>query len=140
VPLIVRDPRLPAAQRGATRDEFALNVDLAPTILAAAGLEAPAGMQGLDFAPLYLATRKPAWRDEFFYEHAIIRNVDFVPASEALVRRHEKYFYWPDFQREQLFDLAADPDEQHDLANDPQQSARLAALRARFNELKQSSQ
>jgi arylsulfatase A-like enzyme len=140
VPLIVRDPRLPAAQRGTTRDEFALNVDLAPTILAAAGLEAPAVMQGRDFSPLYLAAAKPAWRDEFFYEHAIIRNADFIPASEALVRRHEKYFYWPDFQREQLFDLAADPHEQHDLAKDPAQSARLAALRARFNELKQSSQ
>jgi arylsulfatase A-like enzyme len=97
-------------------------------------------MQGRDFSPLYLAAAKPAWRDEFFYEHAIIRNADFIPASEALVRRHEKYFYWPDFQREQLFDLAADPHEQHDLAKDPAQSARLAALRARFNELKQSSQ
>lgn len=139
VPLIVRDPRLPAAQRGTTRDEFALNVDLAPTILAAAGLEAPAGMQGRDFAPLYLAATKPAWRDEFFYEHAIIRNADFIPASEALVRRHEKYFYWPDFQREQLFDLAADPQEQHDLANDPAAASRLASLRARFNELKQAS-
>lgn len=139
VPLIVRDPRLPAAQRGTTRDEFALNVDLAPTILAAAGLEAPAGMQGRDFAPLYLAATKPAWRDEFFYEHAIIRNVNFIPASEALVRRNEKYFYWPDFQREQLFDLATDPHEQNDLAKDPSQSARLATLRERFNELKRSS-
>ena len=85
------------------------------------------------------AANKPAWREEFFYEHAIIRSVDFIPASEALVRRHEKYFYWPDFQREQLFDLVADPQEQHDLANDAKQSGRLAALRARFNELKQAS-
>jgi arylsulfatase A-like enzyme len=139
VPLIVRDPRLPADQRGTTRDDFALNVDLAPTILAAAGLEAPARMQGRDFAPLYLAAAKPDWRDEFFYEHAIIRNVSFIPASEALVRRNEKYFYWPDFQREQLFDLASDPQEQHDLANDPAAATRLASLRARFNELKQAS-
>ena len=139
VPLIVRDPRLPVAQRGTTRDAFALNVDLAPTILAAAGLTAPSGMQGSDLAPLYLTAAKPEWRTEFFYEHATIRNLDFIPASEALVRRHEKYFYWPDFQYEQLFDLASDPHEQQDLARDPAQSARLAALRARFNELKQAS-
>ncbi len=54
VPLIVRDPRLPAARRGQVRGEFTLNVDLAPTLLAAAGLPAPSGMQGHNLAPLYL--------------------------------------------------------------------------------------
>ncbi len=39
VPLIVRDPRLPIARRGITRDQLALNLDVAPTIVAAAGLE-----------------------------------------------------------------------------------------------------
>ena len=46
-----------------------------------------ARMQGRDFAPLYLAAEKPTWRDEFFYEHATIRNTDFIPSSEALVRK-----------------------------------------------------
>ncbi len=140
VPLIVRDPRLPATKRGGTLDEFALNVDLAPTILAAAGVSAPAGMQGSDFAPLYLAASKPAWRTEFFYEHPTIRNVEFIPSSEALVRRDVKYFFWPDFRREQLFDLTNDPHEQNDLANDPSKAPRLATLRERFNELKRASQ
>jgi hypothetical protein len=34
-PLIVADPRMPAAVRGTTNDALTLNVDLAPTILAA---------------------------------------------------------------------------------------------------------
>ena len=59
VPLIVRDPRMPPAKRGGTNDDFALNVDLAPTILAATGIAAPATMQGRDLAPLYLATKSP---------------------------------------------------------------------------------
>ena len=136
VPLIVRDPRLPAARRGETNDEFALNVDLAPTILAAAGITAPPRMQGRDLAPLYLAVPPPAWRNEFFYEHATIRNTNFIPSSEALVRKDWKYIYWPDFQREQLFDLRADPHEENDLRNDPAQQARLAEMRSRFAELK----
>jgi len=70
VPLIVRDPRMAAERRGGTNDDFVLNADLAPTILAAARAAAPPRMQGTDFAPLYLADRKPAWRDEFYYEHA----------------------------------------------------------------------
>jgi len=136
VPLIVRDPRMPAAKRGATNDDFTLNVDLAPTILAAAGLAAPKGMQGRDIAPLYLAAAKPAWRTEFFYEHAIIRSKDFIPASEALVRKDWKYMLWPDFGVEQLFHLAADPLEETDLVAAPEHAAVLAAMRQRFAELK----
>lgn len=139
VPLIVRDPRMVAAKRGATNDDFTLNVDLAPTILAATGIKAPAAMQGRDIAPLYLATEKPVWRDEFFYEHAVVKSVDFIPASEALVRKDWKYFYWPDFKLEQLFHLEADPFEENDLARDPAQSDRLAEMRRRFNELKTSA-
>lgn len=136
VPLIVRDPRLAKAKAGATNDDFALNVDLAPTILAATGIAAPATMQGRDLSPLYLAEQKPAWRTEFFYEHATIKNTSFIPSSEALVRKDAKYFYWPDFKQEQLFDLKADPIEERDLIADPAQAARLAEMRARFAELK----
>lgn len=136
VPLIVRDPRIPAAQRGQTHDDFALNVDLAPTILAAAGIEPPSSMQGRDLAPLYLSAEKPAWRTEYFYEHAIIRNKDFIPASEALVRKDWKYFFWPDFEWEQLFHIDADPFEENDLARDPAQAERLSEMRQRFAELK----
>jgi len=135
-PLIVRDPRMPAAKRGQTNDDFTLNVDLAPTILAAAGLEAPSRMQGTDLAPLYMAAKRPAWRTEFFYEHATIRSIDFIPSSEALVRKDWKYLYWPDFNHEELFDLKADPLEERTLAADPAQAARLAAMRTRFAELK----
>jgi arylsulfatase A-like enzyme len=93
-------------------------------------------MQGRDVAPLYLADQKPAWRTEFFYEHAVINNVDFIPSSEALVRKDWKYFYWPDFKLEQLFHVAADPFEETDLAKDPAQATRLAEMRARLAELR----
>jgi arylsulfatase A-like enzyme len=47
VPLIIRDPRMPASKHGRTDDSVTLNIDLAPTFLAAAGINAPAGMQGV---------------------------------------------------------------------------------------------
>jgi len=136
VPLIVKDPRMAAAKRGTTNDALALNVDLAPTILAATGIAAPSTMQGADLAPLYLAKENPEWRTEYFYEHAIIRNKDFIPASEALVRKDWKYFFWPDFGLEQLFNVEADPFEETDLAKDPAQAARLKEMRDRMAELK----
>ena len=140
VPLIVRDPRTPASVRGKTNDDFVLNVDMAPTLLAAAGVPAPETMQGRDFSPLYLAASQklldPPWRQEFFYEHATIRNTDFIPSSEALVRKDVKYIWWPDFKHEELFHLRQDPHETQNLAGDPAQQAALGELRERFKQLK----
>ncbi len=142
VPLIVLDPRMKPDDAGLVNDEFTLSVDLAPTILLAAGIQPPETMQGRDISPLYLADDsaedQPQWRDEFFYEHPMFKRTDFIPASEALVRKDWKYFYWPEFDREQLFDLKADPMEENDLVADPAQADRLAEMRSRFAELKEA--
>lgn len=139
VPLIIRDPRMGGAKEGQALDDFALNVDLAPTILAAAGIPAPATMQGRDIAPLYLNADKPVWRTDFFYEHAMLKSKNFIPASQALVRKDVKYFYWPDFGLEQLFDLKQDPFEENDIIADPSHSSQLVELRQRFSELKSAA-
>lgn len=140
VPLIISDPRMAKSRHGKTNDDFTLNVDLAPTILAAAGIESPRTMQGTDLSVLYLADEKTDWRDEFFYEHPMLRNSDFIPASEALVQKDWKYFYWPAFKREQLFDLRSDPIEENDLAEDPAHADKLAEMRKRFAELKAAAE
>ena len=139
VPLIVHDPRMPEDKAGTTSEAMTLNVDLAPTIFSAAGIPAPQNMQGSDLAQLYLENSPPAWRAEYFYEHATIRDVDFIPSSQALVRKDWKYIFWPDFNREQLFDLTADPFEENDLVADPNRAAKLDELRARFAELRSSA-
>ena len=134
VPLIIRDPRMAAAKAGTTNEEFTLNADLAPTILAATGVSAPPTMQGRDIAPLYLTEKPPVWRTEFFYEHAIIKNSNFIPASEALVRKDAKFMLWPDFQYEELFDLRADPGETKNVVAEKKEIA--DQMRRRFVELK----
>ena len=140
VPLIVRDPRMPPTNAGRTNDEFTLNVDLAPTILAAAKIESPETMQGRDISALYASDKKPEWRSEFFYEHPMLSNNDFIPASEALVQKDWKYFYWPAFEREQLFNLNNDPIEENDLASDPAYADQLNEMRSKFAELKAAAE
>jgi arylsulfatase len=134
VPLVIRDPRVPARRRGAARDEFALNIDLAPTVITAAGLTVPDGMQGRDLSPLYLADQAPAWRDEFFYEHPTITSRDRIPSSQGVIRRDSKYVSWPEFQYEQLFDLKSDPTEIRNLVDDPAHAAQLGKMRQRLAE------
>lgn len=137
VPLIVRDPRLTASRRGKVRDEMALNIDVAPTILAAAGLPAPTVMQGQDLSRLYLQAKAPVWRDEFFYEMPEVFNNDRIPANMAVVRRDWKYVYWPDYDYEQLFDLKADPEELRNVASDPTYAAQRSKMKQKLEEWRQ---
>jgi arylsulfatase len=155
VPLIIRDPRMPAGLAGTLNDDFTLNIDLAPTILGAAGVVAPPSMMGRDMSQLYLGTKNAQtpivakerylkgtdankWRDEFFYEHPIISHKEYIPSSEALVRKDYKYFYWPDYDVEQLFDMKNDPREENDISKSESAQVQkvLAEMRSRFQELK----
>jgi len=56
----------------------------------------------------------------------------------SLVRKDFKYFYWPDFELEQPFDLTVDPYEVNDLAKSTESIyvAKLAEMKKRFLELK----
>ncbi len=133
VPLVIRDPRQDPARRGEVLEQMVLNIDIAPTLVAAAGLPPPARMQGRDVAPLYLRAEPPAWRDEFFYEHPTITNRERIPASLAVVRRDWKYVLWPEWDAEQLFDLRADPTEETNLASHPGHADTLEAMRQRLS-------
>jgi len=135
VPFLVRDPR--AEEAGVTRDPMVLNIDVAPTLLAAAGLPIPAGVQGQDVAPLYLSPTPIEWRDEFFYEHPTVTSRDRIPASQAVVRRDMKYVVYPEWDYEQLFDLTQDPTELRNLVDDPDYREELATMRRKFEEWQQ---
>ena len=138
VPLIVRDPRATARARGVTRDQLALNIDVAPTIVAAAGMPVPDVMQGRDLGPLYLTAKgpaaTPAWRDEFFYEHPTITSRDRIPSSQGVIRRDWKYVYFPEFDYEQLFNLKEDAEEIRNLAQDPAHAGQRAKMRQKLEE------
>ena len=133
VPLVVRDPRLAPARRGMTPGQFVLNLDVAPTLVAAAGLAVPGVMQGRDLSPLYLNARAPDWRDEFFYEHPTVTSRDRIPSSQGVIRRDWKYIEWPEFGFQQLFDLQHDPGEIRNLAGQPAHASRQLTMRQQLD-------
>ena len=135
--------------RAALNNEFTLNIDLALTISAAAGVQRPQKMMGRNIADLYKQPEQQTtflkqteksipWRQDFFYEHPTIRNAVFIPSSEALVCKKYKYIYWPNFDLEQMFHLVEDPNELHDLINstDTIYRDKLQSMQIRFKELK----
>ncbi len=136
VPFIIRDPRLLPARRGMTCDDIVLNIDLAPTVLALAGLEPPAGTDGRSLAPL-LAGERADWRQDFFYEHHY-HHGGRIPRTEGVRTRRWKYITYFDVAPpfEEMYDLAADPLEERNLAKDPAHAETLKRLKARYEELR----
>jgi len=139
VPLIVHDPRLPVAKQNTSNNEFVLNIDIAPTIIAAAGASIPSAIQGRDFSALYLNKKTHDWRKDFYYEHPTVISKERIPASEALVTHYNKYIYWPDFQVEEYFNLKRDPNEENNSIANKKDQSEIRSLKKRFNKLKQEA-
>ncbi|MFY8222967.1 MAG: sulfatase [Pirellulales bacterium] len=141
VPLLVLDPRIPAARRGTVCDALVLNIDLCPTFLEWAHVAVPAGVQGKSLVPLLDdaggGEAAAPFRDGFFLEHLYSHGKaapSRIEPSEGYRTRDEKYIIYIEQQgprREQLFALRDDPDELHDLAREPESQPRLERLRGR---------
>jgi arylsulfatase A-like enzyme len=129
-PLIVSHPASIAP--GLSVGDFALSIDVAPTVLQAAGLAVPGRMQGRSLLPL-LHGQKPRWRDSFLMEYYAHDNPFpwMVDLDYRAVRmgRH-KYVRWiRKDDAEELYDLEVDPYEQRNLAGGATHAAVLAEAR-----------
>lgn len=134
IPFIVYDPRSPETA-GTVRDELVLNLDVAPTILALAGLAEP-GMDGRDVMPLVRGESVQDWRDEFFFEHqmSLATIPRPIPRNMGIRTHTEKYAVWIDPVPvvEEYYRLDRDPHEMHNLIAEAPEAA--ARLRARFEQ------
>ena len=131
VPLLVRYP--PLIRPGTSVDRLALNVDLAPTLLELAGVEAPDAMQGRSLVPL-LEGRDAEWRTSFVYEY-FYEPPFYTPTLYALRTEAWKLVEYPGYPGwTELFHLAEDPHETANVAGSEEHAATLAALRAELAE------
>src|SRR5206468_9272676 len=92
VPLVVLDPRQPAARAGAVVDAMTLNIDLAPTLLDLARVRAPRSMQGRSLSALLDGKSPRGWRKEFFYEHHT--RSDIIPPKVSAPRSGNTFAMW----------------------------------------------
>ena len=136
-PLIICDPREPAANRGRSETNMTLNIDFAPTLLELAGVTPPARMQGRSLIPLLDGQSPADWRTEFFYEHHTFPKI--IPPSEGIRTERWVYIRWINENPliEELFDLQNDRLEGNNLAANPRYASTLADLRLRWAKYKE---
>jgi N-acetylglucosamine-6-sulfatase len=121
VPMLMQCPEL--FPGGRSVEQLVANLDVAPTLLVAAGLEPPAHMQGANILPLAKAQNVP-WRKELVYEYYWERNYPQTPTVFALRGDQYKFIrYYGVWDVDELFDLRADPLEMNNLAYSPEFSA-----------------
>lgn len=125
VPLIVWSPG--RFVRGYQFDGLCSLLDLGPTILEMAGIEPPSKMEAESLL-------EPCWgitwngREQVFCESA--RDVNFTTNDfQTMIRTRDwKLVHFLDAEDGQLFDLSRDPDEVHNLWNDPASQERKREL------------
>ncbi len=131
VPLIIARPNDPRAG-----EETQANVslmDIGPTLLDLAGLDPLPGASGKSFRCV-LDGQEADWCDEVFAEQTksmvgdAMSDVGFP--QRMLKQGSWKYVYYHGM-RPQLFNTTEDPNEEHDLWNDPAQADRIKAMHAR---------
>lgn len=113
IPLLVRWPGV--TQDGSECNEFVSLIDLMPTMLEAAGAHIPPGLDGRSLRPLLNGEEAVQWPDDIFAEFHGYESTLF---SQRMVRTNSwKYIYNPGAEDE-LYDVASDPGELRNLADD----------------------
>ncbi|MFD0713902.1 sulfatase-like hydrolase/transferase [Paenibacillus sp. GCM10027626] len=135
VPLAIRWPGVIAPQQRC--DAFVHHVlDLPPTILEWIGEKAPEHFHGRSLLPLLQGELPADWRTAAVSTY---NGQQFGLFVQRMIRTNSWKYVWNPTDRDELYDLAGDPDELVNRVSDPECTEVLAALRkALYEELKQA--
>jgi arylsulfatase A-like enzyme len=132
-PLFIRYPKL--IKPGTVREQMALNIDIAPTLLDLAGAPVPKTVQGHSLLPL-LKDAKANWRKsaltEYFQEKFYIR----TPTWQAVRTDQWKYIHYTELEgMDELYNIKADPYEMKNLIQDKSSKSTLRDMKAELAKL-----
>jgi arylsulfatase A-like enzyme len=135
VPMVVRYPAM--IPPGSVREQMVLNIDIAPTILDAAGAVPLAGMNGQSWCTLF-AQENPVWRDDFFFSFFNEWETALPPMQAVRTERY-KLIEYQEKDVKELYDLKNDPLEEHDLYNNPEWAEVQRDMERRLNNLEEET-
>jgi arylsulfatase A-like enzyme len=142
MPLVVRWPD--HLKPGVEVPNLTQNIDFAPTFLDLAGVPVPKSMHGESLVPLLEAkggadAEEVEWRDAIYYHYYESQAVHMVPAMYGV--RTDRYklirYYEPQWDSWEMFDLDEDPDEMHNVVEDPKYAEIRAGLARRLTQLRE---
>jgi N-acetylglucosamine-6-sulfatase len=131
VPMLARCPELFGG--GKVVNDVVAGLDIMPTVLDAAGVSIPDGLDGRSMLPLLAGKGDPNWRKELLYEYYWERNFPQTPTMHALRTDRYKYIhYYGIWDIDELYDLQEDPLETTNLIFNPERKKTIADLNKRL--------
>jgi len=135
MPLLVRHPG--EIRAGAVNEDIVLNLDFAETFLDCAGVTVPGDMQGRSLRPLLQGRTPEDWRSSMYYHYYEYPAVHSVKRHYGVrTRRYKLIHFYNDIDEWELYDLKNDPDELHNIYNDPQHVDTVKELKAELTRLR----
>ncbi|MDQ6708506.1 MAG: sulfatase [Acidobacteriota bacterium] len=125
VPILAHCPAL-FGTAGRTVDQMALNLDIAPTFLDAAGIKPLPEMQGRSLIPLGAGKTPDNWRRDFVYEYAWEQDFPYTPSIIGLRTENHSLMSYPGaWDIPELYDVRKDPEQIDNLLADARIGARM---------------
>ena len=122
---------------GSTSSTMVQNLDYAQTFLEAAGIPAPADMQGESLLPLLTGNPESWTRDAVYYHYYEYPAVHMVKRHYAVVTEQYKLVhYYYDVDEWELIDRIKDPQELRNVYEDPAYAPVVAELHRKLEELR----
>lgn len=124
VPMIIRYPSLTPANRPKRVRRQVLTVDVAPTILDLCGAKPLPKNHGRSVKDV-VTSGDPDWRTAWFYHYNYEKQFPYTPNVRGIRTDRWKYIRYPhgdgspDRHLAELYDLASDEQELHNLINEP---------------------
>jgi N-acetylglucosamine-6-sulfatase len=111
VPVLAHCPSL-FGTSGRAVPQIALNLDIAPTFLDAAGVKPPPSMQGRSLLALTGGEVPENWRRDFIYEYAWEQDFPYTPDIAGLRSESHSLMNYPGiWDIPELYDLQKDPEQ-----------------------------
>ena len=131
--------RLPGAiKAGRTSKAFAMNIDLAPTILDYAGVEIPSDIQGRSLRPVVENEGKApeGWRTAVYYHYYEYPSWHSVKRHYGIrTERYKLIHFYNDVDEWELYDLKKDPKEMKSVYDDPEYASVRDSMHKQLEQL-----
>jgi N-acetylglucosamine-6-sulfatase len=133
LPFLMRFPKLIPA--GSRREQIALNIDIAPTMLELAGAQWFEKMDGRSLVPVLKDANAP-FRTSFLGEYFVEKVANKVPEWQSVRTDRWKYIHYTKLQKmDELYDLSTDPHEIDNLYGKSSYSNVLDQLQTELDQL-----
>lgn len=144
IPLVVRFPGLVPADRAKVVEQQVLTVDVAPSLLELCRAPPLEKIHGRSWVKL-VREGDPAWRKSWFYHYNYEKQFPYTPNVRGVRTESWKYVHYPhgdggpDRHLAELYNIEFDPEERHNLINNPKYAEVVKDLQTELARLMQET-